>query len=101
MERRELTVNISVVYSVIVAWWITFTIAIFLLGLLGFGPKGIIPGTLAAAFQSWAYGGFTPAGGIFATLTSLAMLGYFMRLQAGVAVVIATGVAVTVYSFQS
>ncbi|KAF1821324.1 uncharacterized protein K489DRAFT_411695 [Dissoconium aciculare CBS 342.82] len=89
------------VYSVILAWWITFTAATLLLGLLGFGPKGIIAGTLVASFQSWVYGGFTPAGGIFATLTSLAMLGYFMRLQAGVAFVIATGVAVTVYSFQS
>lgn len=33
-------------------------------------------GSLAAAFQAWAYGAFTPAGGIFATLTSLGMLGF-------------------------
>jgi len=33
-------------------------------------------GSLAAAFQSWAYGAFTPAGGIFATLTSLGMVGF-------------------------
>lgn len=33
-------------------------------------------GSLAAAFQGWAYGAFTPAGGIFATLTSLGMVGF-------------------------
>ena len=32
-------------------------------------------GSLAAGFQSYMYGDFTPAGGIFATLTSMAMLG--------------------------
>jgi hypothetical protein len=80
---RAYSKHLSGVYSVILAWSITFTSVMFLLGMLGFGPKGIIPGTLAAAFQSVAYGGFTPASGIFATLTSLAMLGYFMRLQAG------------------
>jgi len=31
---------------------------------------------LAAAFQSYMHGGFTPAGGIFATRTSMAMLGH-------------------------
>ena len=34
-----------------------------------------LQGSLAAAFQAWAYGGFTPAGGIFATLTSLGAIG--------------------------
>jgi len=57
---------------------------------LGFGPIGVIGGmllfprifglltllgSLAAGFQSYMYGDFTPAGGIFATLTSMAMLG--------------------------
>jgi hypothetical protein len=32
--------------------------------------------SLAAAFQGWAYGAFTPAGGILATLTSLGMVGF-------------------------
>merc|ERR1712230_92801 len=41
---------------------------------MGFGPGGILSGSLAAAFQSWMYGGFTPAAGIFATLTSVAVL---------------------------
>lgn len=35
-------------------------------------------GSAAAAFQSLMYGGFTPAGGIFATLTSMAMVGLLM-----------------------
>jgi hypothetical protein len=33
-------------------------------------------GSLAAAFQGWGYGAFTPAGGIFATLTSLGTVGF-------------------------
>jgi hypothetical protein len=42
------------------------------------------------------YGGFTPAGGIFATLTSMAMLGTLARPVAIVAILIATLVAATV-----
>ncbi len=53
-------------------------------------------GSLAAAFQSWVYGGFTPAGGIFATLTSVGMLGVAMPLYAVGAAGIATIVAVIV-----
>ncbi|KAL1585220.1 hypothetical protein WHR41_05767 [Cladosporium halotolerans] len=59
----------------ITVWWITFTIIITLVLCLGFGPGGVVAGSLAAAFQAWAYGAFTPAGGIFATLTSLGMVG--------------------------
>jgi hypothetical protein len=33
-------------------------------------------GCFAAAFQGWAYGAFTPAAGLFATLTSLGMVGF-------------------------
>lgn len=58
---------------------------------LGFGPLGImaglslgeeldiymqtnsVTGSVAAAYQSWAYGGDTPAGGVFSMLLSLAM----------------------------
>jgi hypothetical protein len=43
------------------------------------------------------YGGFTPAGGIFATLTSMAMLGTLARPVAIVAISIATLVAGTVW----
>jgi hypothetical protein len=40
------------------------------------------------------YGGFTPAAGIFATLTSVGMLGFATPIFTAVAVLIATLVAV-------
>lgn len=43
------------------------------------------------------YGAFTPAGGIFATLTSMAMLGTMMPPAAILAAVVATGVAILVW----
>lgn len=43
------------------------------------------------------YGGFTPAGGIFATLTSMAMLGLLMPAVLVLAIVLATGVAIIVW----
>ena len=55
------------------------------------------PGTIAAAFQSWAYGGFTPAGGFFATLTSMGMLGILAPIEASAAAVTATLVTVIVW----
>ena len=70
--------------------------------LLSFNPQllssylifaGMI-GSLAAAFQSWMYGGFTPAAGVFATLTSVGMLGFATPIFTAVAVLIATLVAV-------
>lgn len=112
------------VLTIIMAWAITFTAVCTLILCLGFGPAGIgagrrspfiqIPsnsikrsavkrrlirnqGTIAAAFQSYMYGAFTPAGGIFATLTSMAMLGTMMPPAAILAVVIATGVAILVW----
>lgn len=54
-------------------------------------------GSLAAAFQSWMYGGFTPAGGIFATLTSMAMLGLLVPGVVILASLIALAVAITVW----
>jgi hypothetical protein len=54
-------------------------------------------GSLAAAFQAFMYGGFTPAGGIFATLTSMAMIGKLERRVAIVAVISATVVSVIVW----
>jgi len=59
-------------------------------------PSGI--GTLAAAFQSFAYGGFTPAGGIFATLTSMAMLGVLRPLEVGLAAATATAITMIVWA---
>ena len=55
-------------------------------------------GSLAAAFQSFMYAGFTPAGGIFATLTSMGMLGALMPAAVITAMVLATVVATIVWS---
>ncbi|CAG8376290.1 unnamed protein product [Penicillium salamii] len=81
------------VLAVITVWWITFFVVMGLIMVLGFGPFGIVIGSLAAGFQSFMYGGFTPAGGIFATLTSMAMLGTLRPAALAIAVFIATLVA--------
>ncbi|OTB01762.1 hypothetical protein M426DRAFT_14217 [Hypoxylon sp. CI-4A] len=82
-------ISLPHVYWAIIAWAITFTVLVTLMLCAGFGPAGVIPGSLAAAFQSAMYGGFTPAGGIFATLTSLAMLGFFVPAITAIAALIA------------
>lgn len=53
---------------------------------------GVI-GSLAAGFQSFMYGGFTPAGGIFAILTSLGMRGILQQVVGILAAGFATGIA--------
>ncbi|KAF2210291.1 hypothetical protein CERZMDRAFT_69565 [Cercospora zeae-maydis SCOH1-5] len=85
------------IYAVIIAWAITFTAVTFLLLSLGFGPVGVAAGSVAAAFQGCAYGAFTPAGGIFATLTSFAMLGLLMPAVVLIASLLATTVATIVW----
>ncbi|KAK0746916.1 hypothetical protein B0T18DRAFT_163200 [Schizothecium vesticola] len=85
------------VWPVFLAWIVTFWVIIFICLGVGFGPKGIIGGSLAAAFQSYMYGGFTPAGGIFATLTSMAMLGVLIPPLVVVAVVVSCLVAAIVW----
>ncbi|PYI31884.1 hypothetical protein BP00DRAFT_446113 [Aspergillus indologenus CBS 114.80] len=45
-----------------------------IISILGFGSLGVVRGSLAAWFQSLMYGGYTPAGGVFAKLTSMGML---------------------------
>lgn len=59
-----------------------------------------MPGSLAAVFQSYMYGAFTPAGGIFATLTSMGMMGTLMLPQVLGAAISATGVAALVWRLQ-
>ncbi|KAH6647953.1 hypothetical protein BKA67DRAFT_401570 [Truncatella angustata] len=86
------------VLAVILAWAITFTVICSIFMALGFGPVGVGAATIAAAFQSCMYGGFTPAGGIFATLTSMAMLGTFMPVAAFLAAVVATIVSTIVWA---
>ncbi|KAF8602219.1 hypothetical protein BDV93DRAFT_218142 [Ceratobasidium sp. AG-I] len=48
---------------------------LFTVSTAGFGPLGVVGGSAAALFQATIYGAFTPAGGFFATMTSLAMTG--------------------------
>ncbi|KAI4089545.1 MAG: hypothetical protein LQ339_008538 [Xanthoria mediterranea] len=85
--------------AIVMAWWITFIVVLLLLSIfLGFNPVGIGGGTFAAAFQSCMYGGFTPAGGVFATLTSLGMLGWMIPVHTGVSAVFATAVALVVWA---
>lgn len=57
----------------------------------------IVSGTAAAVFQSVIYGAFTPAAGIFATLTSVAMTGGLVWPAAVFAAIIATVVAAVVW----
>ncbi|RYP21422.1 hypothetical protein DL767_009275 [Monosporascus sp. MG133] len=87
------------VYWALIAFAITFTVLVTLGLCLGFGPGGIVFGSLAAAFQSYMYGGFTPAGGLFATLTSLGMLGFFAPAVTVIAAVIAFFVAVITFHY--
>ncbi|OCL09612.1 hypothetical protein AOQ84DRAFT_375681 [Glonium stellatum] len=82
------------VLAVIIAWSVTFTIVVTLVMCLGFGRGGVIAGSLAAVCQSFMYGAFTPAGGIFATLTSMAMLGTLMPWGTLLAAIMATLVVV-------
>ncbi|KAH6856415.1 hypothetical protein B0I37DRAFT_367334 [Chaetomium sp. MPI-CAGE-AT-0009] len=85
------------VIAAALAWVITYCIVCIILLGLGFGPAGVVAGSAAAAFQSYMYGGFTPAAGIFATLTSMGMLGVLVPAVAIIAELVATAVAVTVW----
>lgn len=116
-------------WPIILTWIITFTVIMLVFSVVGFGPGGVIAGkhipraphvffycetwpcgplnsstvatsgTLAAAFQSWMYGGFTPAGGLFAVFTSMGMLGILMPAAALLAALVACGLAAVVWAF--
>ena len=51
-----------------------FALTLIILGAIGFGPAGVIAGSLAAGIQSIFYGAFT--GGIFAVVQSFAAIMY-------------------------
>lgn len=108
------------VLAAVTAWCVTFAVVIFCVSTC-FSPLGVVggmsiqirkpsynwklmllinSGSLAASFQSHAYGGFTPAGGVFATLTSMAMLGVLIIPTVLVAAPLATVVAVLVWKLQ-
>lgn len=88
------------VQKLILAYIASFSVVFVFLMLLGFGPLGVGAGSLAAAFQSVVYGGFVPAGGLFASLTSMGMLGTLAPLFLGVAALVATAVTVMVWGFR-
>ncbi|KAJ0120876.1 uncharacterized protein J7T55_015612 [Diaporthe amygdali] len=87
------------ILAVVLAWWITFTVICTIILVIGFGPAGVIAGTAAAAFQSFMYGGFTPAGGLFATLTSMAMVGTLVPACFAISLLIASLVAAMVWVY--
>ncbi|KAH6648116.1 hypothetical protein BKA67DRAFT_662846 [Truncatella angustata] len=88
------------VYRVLLAWAIAFTLFYIIFTSLGFGPTGVLPGSIAAFFQSFMYRGFTPAGGLFATMTSLAMLGMMTPAVAAISATLATVIALIVWQFE-
>ncbi|KAJ1300661.1 hypothetical protein OPQ81_002309 [Rhizoctonia solani] len=63
------------VRNALIVWFVVFWICVLIPLTLGFGPAGVIGGSLAAWFQSVVYGAFTPAGGLFAVMTSVGMMG--------------------------
>ncbi|CAE6335854.1 unnamed protein product [Rhizoctonia solani] len=63
------------VRNALIVWFIVFWVCALIPLASGFGSKGVIAGSIAAWFQSVVYGAFTPAGGFFAIMTSVGMLG--------------------------
>ncbi|KAI0856472.1 hypothetical protein F4860DRAFT_518769 [Xylaria cubensis] len=82
-----------------IAWLVTFTAVCSSILRLGFGSHGVGPRTYAAGFQSKKYGGTTPARGIFATLTRMAMTGTYTPMAVISAALIATIVAFNVWGY--
>ncbi|KAG8779010.1 hypothetical protein FRC12_024693 [Ceratobasidium sp. 428] len=56
-------------------WTVVFVSALFAPLCVGFGSKGVRPGSRAAKYQSQNYGGHTPRDGTFANLTRVGMMG--------------------------
>ncbi|KAG8743860.1 hypothetical protein FRC10_011328 [Ceratobasidium sp. 414] len=73
--RRKLLIGLGVAAAILVLVPLGVATA-------GFGPAGIIAGSVAAGLQSALYGGLVPAGGLFAGLTSVAMTGVVMEMVA-------------------
>jgi hypothetical protein len=54
-------------------------------------------GSPASKFQLWAYGGYTPRGGIFASSTSVSMRGSTPIIYKAAAIVVASFTTIAVY----
>ncbi|KEQ94973.1 hypothetical protein AUEXF2481DRAFT_29702 [Aureobasidium subglaciale EXF-2481] len=81
-------------------WWTTFVLALAVLLSLGFGTRGVRPGSFAASYQGWMYGAFTPANGPFARLTSLGMLGFFAMAATIMSGICASSITILIWLFQ-
>ena len=64
--------------------------------ILGFGPVGIVAGSIAAGIQSGI--GLVSAGSVFATMTSLGMSGYFFGTSIVGAATVVTGAVTKILS---
>jgi len=87
------------VRKLLLVWFIVFWVVLFIPLILGFGPKGVLAGSAAAWFQSVVYGAFTPAGGVFAVLTLVGMMGVAYPPAVLLAVTIASAVTAIVSPF--
>ncbi|KAK2786473.1 hypothetical protein FQN53_006629 [Emmonsiellopsis sp. PD_33] len=91
--RSAITASLTLVKK---HWKPALTGTIAFTFLKGFGAAGIVGGSLAASFQSLAYGAFTPAGGFFALLTSLGMKEILLALLAIVAAILVVWVVMEI-----
>ncbi|KAI0544641.1 hypothetical protein F4679DRAFT_589288 [Xylaria curta] len=87
------------IVAIAIGWLVTFTLVRSSIMRLGFGRRGVSAGTFAASFQSTKYGGTTPARGIFATMTSMAMSGTYAPMAVVSAASLATIVAFIVWIY--
>ncbi|KMP09372.1 hypothetical protein CISG_04728 [Coccidioides immitis RMSCC 3703] len=86
------------VFAIIVAFSIAFAVTCTVCLSAGLGPIGIVGGPIAALYQTAIYSNLTPVGNIFATLASMLLTVILAFPVFVVASVIATVVAVTVWS---
>ncbi|KAH9207061.1 hypothetical protein DL95DRAFT_396391 [Leptodontidium sp. 2 PMI_412] len=84
--------------ALIITWGLSYMASLASLCLLGgFGIPGPRRNSLASKYQSRAYGGFTPKGGIFANSTSAGMRGRTPLIYKAIAVVVASSIMIAVY----
>ncbi|KAF8679795.1 hypothetical protein RHS04_03755 [Rhizoctonia solani] len=82
--------------SITRAWLMAFCISLYAPMIL-LRRKGAMKGGIAAFVQSTLYGGFTPAGSIFATMTTIGTLGRESPLAIAGATAVASAIAGGMY----
>ncbi|KAG8689530.1 hypothetical protein FRC08_010905 [Ceratobasidium sp. 394] len=78
---------------IVVVGIVIFALVVLGVTTFGFGPAGVAAGSAAAATQAALYGGFVPAGSLFAIMTSVGMTGMLYWIGALAAAVGMAGVA--------